>query len=86
MRLSIVAALAAGASARRDTFDISDSLLSRQVGQLEQAGYVLVRKAYHGKRPRTWLSLTIEGRRAFDSHVDARRDIVSSNGSGTASH
>jgi len=85
VRLSIVAALAAADelefSALRDAVDISDSLLSRQVGQLEQAGYVLVRKGYHGKRPRTWLSLTAEGRLAFDRHVEALRDIVASNGS-----
>ena len=46
----------------RDTVEVSDSLLSRQVGTLEAAGYVKVRKGYVGKRARTWLSLTATAR------------------------
>ncbi|MDB5065373.1 MAG: transcriptional regulator [Chloroflexi bacterium] len=30
-----------------------------------------MRKGYVGKRPRTWLSITPAGRRAFDEHVAA---------------
>ncbi len=44
--------------------------------RLEEAGYVQVRKGHVGKRPRTWLSLTAEGRVAFDEHVAALQAIV----------
>jgi DNA-binding MarR family transcriptional regulator len=80
VRFSIVASLAAADeaefSAVRDTVEVSDSVLSRQVSTLEAAGYVKVRKGYVGKRPRTWLSLTAAGRMAFDRHLAALRAIA----------
>lgn len=80
VRLSIVAALAnldeAEFSFVRDTVEVSDSVLSRQVATLEQAGYVNVRKGHVGKRPRTWLSLTRSGRDALTRHLDALRAIA----------
>ncbi|PMR62721.1 ArsR family transcriptional regulator [Verrucosispora sp. ts21] len=80
VRFSIMAALVAADQAEfgfiRDTVEISDSVLSRQVTVLEAAGLVKVRKGYVGKRPRTWLSLTATGRRAFADHLDALREIA----------
>lgn len=80
VRFSIVAALAGADQAEfsfvRDTVEISDSVLSRQVAILEAAGYVAVRKGYAGKRPRTWLSLTDEGHRVFGEHLAALRAIA----------
>jgi DNA-binding MarR family transcriptional regulator len=80
VRFSIVASLAgadeAEFSAVRDTVEVSDSVLSRQVGTLEAAGYVKVRKGYVGKRPRTWLSLTAAGRAAYERHLTALRAIA----------
>ncbi|MEU2202428.1 transcriptional regulator [Isoptericola sp. NPDC019482] len=80
VRFSIVAALASVDEAVfgvvRDGVGISDSVLSKQVSVLEQAGYVAVRKGAVGRRPRTWLRLTPKGRRAFRDHLDALRDIA----------
>lgn len=60
----------------RDTVEVSDSVLSRQVSTLQAAGYVKVTKGYVGKRPRTWLSLTRHGRAAFTAHVSALQAIT----------
>ncbi len=80
VRFSIVASLAGADEAEfaavRDTVEVSDSVLSRQVGTLEAAGYVKVRKGYVGKRPRTWLSLTPAGRAAYERHLAALRAIA----------
>lgn len=80
VRFSIVAALngvdEAEFAAVRDAVELSDSALSKQVSQLEQAGYVKVRKGYVGKRPRTWLRLSAAGRRAYAAHVQALLAIV----------
>ncbi|WP_233153658.1 transcriptional regulator [Kineosporia sp. R_H_3] len=80
VRLSIVAVLAQVDEAEfarvRDEVEVSDSVLSKQVATLEQAGYVKVRKGYVGKRPRTWLSLTGTGRAAYTSHLAALREIA----------
>lgn len=80
VRFSIAATLAAVDEADfatvRDAVEVTDSALSKQVTQLEEAGYVKVRKGYVGKRPRTWLSLTSAGRKAYARHLDALRAIA----------
>nr|WP_202466514.1 transcriptional regulator [Streptomyces sp. SID4951] len=60
----------------REAIEITDPALSKQIALLEQAGYVKVRKAFVGKRSRTWLSLTSEGRGAFTRHLTALREIA----------
>jgi DNA-binding MarR family transcriptional regulator len=53
----------------RDAIAASDSVLSKHVKQLEEAGYVSVSKVTSGGRQRTWLKLTAQGRVAFRAHV-----------------
>ncbi|MFK4057208.1 transcriptional regulator [Brevundimonas sp. NPDC046655] len=53
----------------RDRLEVSDSVLSKHLKQLEEAGYVTLRKAATAGRQRTWISLTSAGRKAFASHV-----------------
>lgn len=60
----------------RDRVQVSDSVLSKHVKQLEEAGYVKVHKATVASRQRTSLSLTKDGRRAFDAHVAELRRIA----------
>jgi DNA-binding MarR family transcriptional regulator len=80
VRLSTMAALAAADRAKfgyvRDTVEVTDSALSKQVATLENAGYVKVTKGYVGKHPRTWLSLTRAGRKAYARHLAALRAIA----------
>jgi DNA-binding transcriptional ArsR family regulator len=80
VRLSIMSALAAADRADfrflRELVEVSDSLLSKHMALLEDAGYVEVIKGYHGKRPRTWFTLTGTGRAAFDAYLAALREIV----------
>jgi DNA-binding MarR family transcriptional regulator len=86
VRFSIAALLAAASKVEfsfvRDHVEVTDSILSKQVSAMEQAGYVKVDKGHVGKRPRTWLSLTKEGRRTFQRHMAALRDIAQANGVG----
>jgi DNA-binding MarR family transcriptional regulator len=83
-RLGIVSLLAAAQWADfrfiRDRLGLSDSALSKQLTTLEQAGYVQIRKGFVGKRPRTAARLTPIGRAAFERHVAALQEIVSSSG------
>lgn len=53
----------------RDRLAVSDSVLSKHLKQLEDAGYVALRKAPFEGRQRTWISLTSAGRKAFAAHV-----------------
>jgi DNA-binding MarR family transcriptional regulator len=63
-------------AAIRDDIGVSDSVLSKHVRQLEEAGYVTVRKATRASRVRTTLALTPAGHSAFDGHVAELRRIA----------
>lgn len=82
VRLSIVAALAAADSVDfrylRELVEVSDSLLSKHLGVLEDAGYIAVSKGYEGKRPRTWLSLTPAGQDAYSRYLATLERITGS--------
>ncbi|TKK83763.1 ArsR family transcriptional regulator [Herbidospora galbida] len=75
-----MAALAAAEQADfrflKETIEVSDSLLSKHLLALEEAGYVNAAKAFEGKRPRTWLSLTDQGREAFRRYMDVLQQII----------
>lgn len=73
LRLQICAMLAVVDSAEfstvRDELRVSDSVLSKHIKVLDEAGYLRVRKAVVASRQRTWLALTAGGRRALAGHV-----------------
>ena len=54
----------------RDELEVSDSVLSKHLKQLEAAGYVEFRKGAVNGRQRMWASLTRSGRKAFSSHIE----------------
>ncbi|MBB5120042.1 ArsR family transcriptional regulator [Streptomyces eurocidicus] len=80
VRFSVTAALSqvdkADFAFVRDLVEVTDSALSKQVSALEEAGLVAVEKGRAGRRPRTWLSLTDEGRAAYGRHLEALREIA----------
>ncbi|GAA1774420.1 transcriptional regulator [Luedemannella helvata] len=82
VRLSVMAALAGADRITfgflRDTVEVSDSLLSKHIATLEAAGYVAVVKGYEGKRPRTWFSLTDQGRTAFRQYRETLQLLIGS--------
>ncbi|MEO2016022.1 MAG: transcriptional regulator [Fuerstiella sp.] len=60
----------------RQELDVSDSVLSKHIRQLEEAGYVKQRKIAVDGRQRTWASLTKTGRMAFEQHVEELKRLV----------
>jgi len=89
-RLSIVSLLAATEWADfkfiRDSLELSDSALSKQLTTLQEAGYVEIRKGFVGKRPRTSAKLNSVGRAAFEQHVAALQEIVARSGASVLPH
>ncbi len=81
-RLQIAAMLARVEEAEfaiiRDIVEVSDSVLSKHLAALKEAGYVNLRKAALDGRQRTWASLTRAGRDAFAGHVAALQNLVAS--------
>lgn len=80
IRLQICAMLAAVADMEfpvlRDHLEVSDSVLSKHVKVLADAGYALISKRTRDGRSHTWVSLTSQGRQAFESHVKVLKRIV----------
>ena len=60
----------------REALDVSESVLSKHVKTLEEAGYVKVSKAASDGRQRTWLSLTKPGRAALKGHLAALKAMM----------
>ena len=87
-RLSIVSLLGASDWAEfrflRESLGLSDSVLSKQLTLLENAGYVKIRKAFVGKRPRTSVKLSPTGRLAFEGHVLKLQEIALQGGTSLA--
>jgi DNA-binding MarR family transcriptional regulator len=54
----------------------TDGNLGAHIATLEGAGYIDVMKDFVGKRPRTRVALTRNGRSAFARHVDYLRTIL----------
>ncbi|WTO66671.1 transcriptional regulator (plasmid) [Streptomyces sp. NBC_00212] len=82
-RLGLVAFLSGCAEADfrsvREQCGLSESALSKLATALEAEGHVKVRKGYLGRRPRTWLSLTAEGREALAAHLRGLQEIAERN-------
>ena len=79
-RLSVVALLAAAEWAEfafiRDQLALSDSALSKQLGTLEEAGYVTIERPLSDRRRRVRARLTRLGRERYAGHVAALQEII----------
>ncbi|MFC0582760.1 winged helix-turn-helix domain-containing protein [Micrococcoides hystricis] len=80
VRFSLMAALAGveklDFASTKEHLEVSDSVLSRQASQLEELGMVKISKGFVGKRPRTWFSLTKQGRDSWQQHLAALQSIA----------
>ncbi|WP_457184958.1 transcriptional regulator [Nocardioides sp. P5_E3] len=79
-RLQVVTTLSAVSEAEfvtlRTALDVSDSVLSKHISALAEAGYVRSRKSVHAGRRTTWITLTPAGRAALRAHVAALRELI----------
>lgn len=60
----------------REVTGVSESVLSKQVKVLEDAGYVATTKGPRGGRVRTWAAFTPAGRKAYRAHVAELKALV----------
>jgi DNA-binding MarR family transcriptional regulator len=83
LRLKIMAALKALPRGERLEFvrlraivNATEGNLGAHIGTLENAAYIKVDKDFNGKKPRTRLSLTDAGTRAYTDYVAYLRAII----------
>ena len=60
----------------RQALDLTAGNLSRHLTVLEDAGLVQVFKGYEGRRPRTWVKITTNGRSALTAEIAALTELV----------
>ncbi|WP_208026074.1 winged helix-turn-helix domain-containing protein [Amycolatopsis acidicola] len=60
----------------REQLGLTDGNLSRHLRVLEDAGLVEARKTFEDRRPRTWLRLTKQGRKALRDQVAIMEKLV----------
>ena len=79
-RLQMLSTLSAVSEAEfatlRAALDVSDSVLSKHISTLADAGYVRSRKSVRAGRRTTWIGLTSVGRKALREHVAALRQLI----------
>jgi DNA-binding MarR family transcriptional regulator len=60
----------------RQVLGLTAGNLSRHLTVLEEAGLVQVEKGYEGRRPRTWVTITGQGRKALASELTTLADLA----------
>lgn len=82
-RLRILVYLASSQASEAGFTDMKRELamtsgnLSVQLGTLEEAGYITIRKAFVGKKPFTGISLTPAGEMALERYLDELESTLS---------
>ena len=56
--------------------DLTDGNLSKHLRVLEKAELIQIRKGYEGRRPRTWVRATRQGRAALATELRALKQLV----------
>ncbi len=69
----------------REALDLTPGNLSRHLTVLEDAGLVEVEKGYEGRRPRTWVRITRQGRSALAAELDTLAKLVRQHSEGARS-
>ncbi len=80
LRLAVMAYLSAVAQAdfaslKRET-GATDGNLSVHLRKLEDAGYIASEKTFVGRKPKTTLKLTKQGRTAWLKYLDHLKDLI----------
>lgn len=60
----------------RDLLEVTDGNLGAHLRKLEEARYIVIKKIFVNRKPRSYVSTTPEGRMGFDKHVRALEDIL----------
>jgi DNA-binding MarR family transcriptional regulator len=60
----------------RELLQVTDGNLGAHLRKLEEAGYIAVNKTFVERKPRTYISVTSQGRYVFQEHVTALESIL----------
>ena len=56
--------------------EVADGAMGMHLRKLEEAGYVVCRKAFVGRRPKSTYRITSTGRRALAKYLEAMQQVI----------
>lgn len=65
-------------SSLKETLNLTDGNLASHIKALENESYVEVKKQFLGRKPNTSFRVTLDGRKAFEEHLAALENLISS--------
>jgi DNA-binding MarR family transcriptional regulator len=60
----------------RNLLEVTDGNLGAHLRKLEEAGFIAINKTFVERKPRTYVTITDQGRRVFQEHVAALEEIL----------
>lgn len=60
----------------KELLEETDGSLGAQLRKLEDEGFLKVSKEFRDRRPVTWYSLTVKGRKSLKAHLDALAGLI----------
>jgi len=80
IRLGIMAALVVNDAVEfnvlKALMDVTDGNLASHLKGLEAASYITVQKTFVGRKPMTRYKVTKQGRKAFETHINAIEKLI----------
>jgi DNA-binding MarR family transcriptional regulator len=65
--------------ALKEALGVTDGNLSTHLTKLEKEMYVRIEKTFEGKRPKTIVHITEQGRKAFELYIEALKLFIEDN-------
>jgi DNA-binding MarR family transcriptional regulator len=65
--------------ALKESLGVTDGNLSTHLSKLEKEMYVRIEKTFEGKRPKTIVHITEQGRKAFELYIEALKLFIEDN-------
>jgi DNA-binding MarR family transcriptional regulator len=65
--------------ALKESLGVTDGNLSTHLSKLEKEIYVSIEKTFEGKRPKTIVHITEQGRKAFELYIEALKLFIEDN-------
>jgi len=80
IRLAIIAVLISVGEAEfnflKEKVNTTDGNLSTHLRKLEEAEYILVKKEFQERKPKSFYSLTAKGKKAFELYVERLEKLI----------
>ncbi len=65
--------------ALKEMLEVTDGNLSSHLNKLEKGAYIMIEKSFEGKRPKTVVHITKEGKKAFKAYIETLKKFIEEN-------